>query len=260
MKIDDRYEDSYPNPQSQVDIFLGSWSCELPLSSNINSGGWAKTFVDPKIDWFIEKVGGVEGLTGLELGPLEGGHSWMLNKNGVESLTSIESNRYSFLKCLIVKNLFGMNNVNFLLGDFCKYLERNSETFDFAIASGVLYHLRDPIKALELILQKARHILVWTHYYDYSLVEINEDQRKKIKPIDKIEFDCKSYEAVVYAYNEAKDWDGFCGGMNETAIWYEKKLYLDVCCRNGFSTEVFSDETLHPHGPAFCFLASKIDA
>ena len=141
MKIDDRYEDSYPNPQSQVDIFSGSWSCELPMLNNINSGGWAKTFVDPKIDWFIERIGGVEGLKGLELGPLEGGHAWMLNEKRVKSLTSIESNRHSFLKCLIVKNLFGMNSVNFLLGDFCKYLEKNSETFDFVIASGVLYHL-----------------------------------------------------------------------------------------------------------------------
>ena len=49
MKIDHRYEDSYPNPQSQLDIFSGSWSCELPMLNNINSGGWAKTFVDPKI-------------------------------------------------------------------------------------------------------------------------------------------------------------------------------------------------------------------
>ena len=79
MKIDDRYEDSYPNPQSQLDIFSGNWSCELPESTKINSGGWAKTFADPKIDWFIERIGGVEDLSGLELGPLEGGHSWMLN-------------------------------------------------------------------------------------------------------------------------------------------------------------------------------------
>ena len=53
MKIDHRYEDSYPNPQSQVDIFSSSWSFELPKLDDIDSGGWAKTFVDPKI-YFLQ--------------------------------------------------------------------------------------------------------------------------------------------------------------------------------------------------------------
>lgn len=257
MKIDDRYESLYPSEQSQLDIFSGSWSCELPSTANAVSGGWAKTFVDPKIDWFIEKIGGVKGLNGLELGPLEGGHSWMLQNNGVQSLKSIESNRNSFLKCLIVKNILRMDNVKFVLGDFCKFLEKPSEFFDFIIASGVLYHLKNPIQILELILSQTKHVLIWTHYYDELLIDSNEDQKRKIIPQDDFEYSGKKYSTVSYSYNESKEWDGFCGGMNDSATWYEKNLYLNVCHHKGFKTEIYADEPNHAHGPAFCFLASK---
>jgi len=48
MKIDHRYEDSYPNPQSRVDVFSSSWSFELPKLDDIKSGGWVNLLLIPK--------------------------------------------------------------------------------------------------------------------------------------------------------------------------------------------------------------------
>lgn len=72
-----------------------------------------------------------------------------------------------------------MDKVEFKYGDFVSYLESTAELFDFIIASGVLYHLKNPIKALELILSKSHSVLIWTHYYDKELIKNNRDQQKK---------------------------------------------------------------------------------
>ena len=249
------FEDRIPTLQNQLDIFEGSWSCELPVEVNASSGGWAKTFLDPKIKWFIEKIGGVQGLRGLELGPLEGGHSWMLHSNEIKSLVSVESNKQAFLKCLIVKNILQMDKVEFKYGDFVSYLESTAELFDFIIASGVLYHLKNPIKALELILSKSHSVLIWTHYYDKELIKNNRDQRKKLKNLKPLMYNNKMYKSARYSYQEATKWSGFCGGMTNDVIWYEKSLYLDICVSHGFIIEIFKEEPNHPHGPAICFRA-----
>jgi hypothetical protein len=257
MDVDDRYESGLPCPQNEIDIFSGSWSCELPAEAGAASGGWAKTFVDPKITWFFDKIGGVRGATGFELGPLEAGHSWMAQSNGVKSLISVEANRNSFLKCLIVKNIMGMNEVQFKLGDSIKYLESRDESFDFILASGILYHLKDPLSALELILSKTKSLLVWTHYFDKKLIEKKPAQRVKTKPLDPLVYNGKSYEIASYGYQEAVEWSGFCGGLSSEVVWLERSLYLDVCKAKGFETEIFQEEPDHPHGPAFCFSAIK---
>ena len=59
------------------------------------------------------------------------------------------------------------------------------------------------------------------------------------------------------SYQEATKWSGFCGGMTNDVIWYEKSLYLDICDSHGFIIEIFKEEPNHPHGPAICFRALK---
>jgi hypothetical protein len=257
MNIDDRFESGCPNPQTEIDIFKGSWSCELPSETKALSGGWAKTFEDPKITWFFKKIGGVKDTKGFELGPLEAGHSWMAQNNGVKSLISVEANRNSFLKCLIIKNLLGMNNVQFKLGDSIKYLDSHVGSFDFILASGILYHLKDPISALELILSKTESLLVWTHYFDEKIIMSNPVKYSKIKSLDPLVYNGSSYEIASYAYKKAMNWKGFCGGMSSEVVWLNKALYLDMCHSRGFETEVYKDEADHPNGPAFCFSAIK---
>ena len=66
---------------------------------------------------FLAEIGGVTEKTILELGPLEGGHSYMLDRAGAAQVVAIEGNARAYLKCLIVKELLGLPRVQFLCGD-----------------------------------------------------------------------------------------------------------------------------------------------
>lgn len=58
-------------------------------------------------------LGAFVGKTRLELVPLEGGHSYMLQKMGVKKIIAIEANSRAFLKCLCIKEIFDLNKVEF---------------------------------------------------------------------------------------------------------------------------------------------------
>jgi hypothetical protein len=60
------------------------------------------------------------------------------------NVTAIEGNVGAFLRCLLLKNYFNLKS-KFLLGDFLKYMAVQTNGPDLMYASGVLYHLTDPV-------------------------------------------------------------------------------------------------------------------
>ncbi|MHB8594153.1 MAG: class I SAM-dependent methyltransferase, partial [Acidimicrobiales bacterium] len=109
----------------------------------------------------------------LELGPLEGGHSYMLDCLGASGVTAIEANQRAYLRCLIAKELLGIPSARFLCGDFMAYLQdavRRGASWDLCVAVGVLYHQKDPVSLLELATQVSDRLLLWTHYYDAEVI------------------------------------------------------------------------------------------
>lgn len=82
---------------------------------------------------------------------------------------SIESNTIAFLKCLIAQNALKFN-AEFILGDFRPYLDTCTDTYDLLVASGVLYHMLEPVKLLQDMAKVSRAIGVWTHYYDPDVI------------------------------------------------------------------------------------------
>src|SRR5262249_16934288 len=101
------------------------------------------------------------------LGPLEGGHSAMLEALGAASILAIEANTRAFLRCLLVKELLGLRRVRFECGDFVEYLRGGPPKVDIILASGVLYHMENPADVVELLSRAcAERVFVWTHYYD----------------------------------------------------------------------------------------------
>src|SRR5687768_5098242 len=124
----DSYVHSAPSPQNAADIFKGEWSSRLPLDG-VESGG-AGLFDDERIKWGVEQIGGVEGKTVLDLGPLEGGHSAMFEWMGAAEVVAVEANTRAYLKCLVTKELLGLKRVSFLCGDFVEYLRERPRRFD----------------------------------------------------------------------------------------------------------------------------------
>lgn len=132
------YSDRLPHPQNALDIFAGAWASTLPAPFEHLTAGRTSLFEDERIAWAIEQLGGVAGQRILELGPLEGGHTYLLHRAGAAEIVAIEANPQAYLKCLITKELLGVPAGRCVHGDFVVYLRETGERYDVVIASGVL--------------------------------------------------------------------------------------------------------------------------
>lgn len=252
----DGYVTASPGPQNALDIFKGQWTSRLPGEWSSLTAGSIPVFDDPRMSWGIEQVGGVHGKAVLELGPLEGGHSYMLENAGARSVLAIEGNSSAFLRCLVVKEILGLKRVHFLCGDFRKFLSEDEQPFDVIFASGVLYHMTDPVQLLIDISRRTRQVFLWTHYFEPSL--ITQTQARKFGPVQYLQRDDFSYETHTYSYESALDWAGFCGGSASTAAWLTRDSILGALRHLGFSEITIGfDHQDHPNGPALAVVARR---
>lgn len=257
-QFDDRYVMESPRPQLAIDLFKGEWASRFPANLGL-VGGAALLFEDPRVQWMIDQAGGLKSKSVLELGPLEAGHTYMFESVGASRIVSIEANYRAFLKCLVIKNLLNLR-AQFLLGDFVKYLEEPGEQFDFLIASGVLYHMIDPLKLLYLISRRARQIGIWTHYYKQDTLEANPILKRKF-PRETVESnEYGGFRATYHKqlYFEATSEAGFCGGSAPISYWLDRQTILDALKHYGYSRVATSlEEPDHPNGPSFTVFAEK---
>ena len=259
MNILDAYVTGAPNPQNILDIFSGEWSSRLPSGLNlVTVPGQAALFEDPRIEWASATMGGFAGKTCLELGPLEGGHSYMLQKEGAKKIISIESNRRAFLKCLCIKEIFDLDKVEFRHGDFRNFLAENSVRYDMLIASGVLYHMPDPLQLIEQMSRTSDRLFIWTHYYDASVINARADLRPKFGKLQDVERDGARYQWIEQAYGSALNWNGFCGGSEPTSRWLTRESVLNCLNARGYDRIDISFEAKdHPNGPSFAVCAQR---
>ena len=126
-----------PSIQNALDIFQGEWISKLPGEyGQFHAGENSTLFDDPRLIWGIGVFGGVKNFKILELGPLEGGHTFILQEHGASEIISIEANLRAFLRCLIIKEIFDLHHAKFQYGDFLEYLRVEPDCFDLCIASG----------------------------------------------------------------------------------------------------------------------------
>jgi hypothetical protein len=252
-----RFVDWMPAVENAARIFDGDWSSDVP---GLPGTGQSLLFDDHRILWFEEHLGGYQGKRVLELGPLEGGHTHMMISRGAEVL-SIESNTKAWMRCLVVKNHLDMRNATFLLGDFEQYLNSDPPPprFDFVLASGVLYHMTDPVRLLLGIASTTDAIGLWTHYFDKDVLGIKKDVRGKFsfEPRRIITPRGRVVRYYDQAYLQALDWAGFCGGSAPGSVWMARDEILDVLRDEGFACKTGIEDIEHPNGPAFCIFAQR---
>ena len=254
----DHYVTGPPSQQAVIDLFQGEWSSAMPSSSGLStSPGTAGLFEDPRVQWFGDVIGGFKGRRILELGPLEGGHTYMLSMMGAREIIAVEANTRAFLKCLCIKELHRLDRARYLLGDCVSYLESSEEQFDVVLASGILYHMTDPVKLLVLAAQKAPILLGWTHYYDEAMIA-SGGHSKKFEGLRPFTSCGLTVEASRQSYLTATQWSGFCGGSAPHSYWLSRPSLLGALDRIGFKNVVVAFEaTDHPNGPALAFVATK---
>ena len=246
-----------PSTQTALDTVPAAWASALPLPGT--RSGTVNLFDDARVHWAIEALGGVEGASCLELGPLEGGHAYMLEQAGAANVTSVEANADAFLKCLVVKELLSMSRCAFLCGDVNEYLRATEQTFDVCWCAGILYHMVAPVELLELISRRASRLCIWTHYYDATKLPTDQDRGRAFREqiVTSGERDGFRYALHRHDYGTATRFGRFWGGNQTFSNWLTLDDLLGALEHFGWSgieTQLMED---HPHGPAVNLVARR---
>jgi protein-L-isoaspartate O-methyltransferase len=255
FKTDERIVLKDPSPQTALDIFKGTWISRLPGEFSKFAAGTTPLFEDERIPRAEKFLGPVAGMNVLDLGPLEGGQAYVLEKMGARSVVSVEANSILYLKCLVAKEILGMNRVQFLCGDIVKYLKSTSATFDMCVASGILYHMADPAELLWLLSQHTDKILLWTHYFDEAAVERNK--LTSFKKVSKHEFRGISYNYHRQEYGTGFKTNVYCGGAVTHSSWMTRDGIETALRTFGYTDINVLDDGDSINGPFLLLTASK---
>jgi hypothetical protein len=224
------YEEREPAPQNVVDLFKGSWKSLLP--GGLASGTKAM-FEDRRPAWLAAQLpGGLALKTVIEFGPFEGYQTYLMLREGAREVTSVEANSINFLKCLCLKEIYRLK-ANFLFGDIVKFLEKCERRYDVAWASGMLYHLQDPIYFIQRVSQIADYVYVWTHHFDAEAIGGLHNGQEKCFVADfdkvgchhgrKIVLHARSYLLPDYKESIPLYWEG---GLEQVTYWLTKEDLL----------------------------------
>ncbi|GMG80814.1 hypothetical protein LNKW23_00260 [Paralimibaculum aggregatum] len=253
----DRYVATPPSAQNAVDAVPG-WRTALPPETGAEAGTLG-LMSDSRIAWALERLGGVAGARVLELGPLDGGHTAMLHAAGAARVDAIEGNRLAFLRCLIAKELLGLDRAHFHHGDFAAGLGSADGRYDLVLASGVLYHMADPAALLARLAAVTDRLYLWTHLFDAAAMPEGDPRRGA--------FTGRVLEAAHggvplrlhergYLGSERKA--AFCGGPRDRHVWMERGGLMALLGALGFDRlEIAHDDPAAEGGPALSVLATR---
>jgi hypothetical protein len=264
FQILDAYVLSAPAHQNAIDAIPG-WNHAFPPELGLRAG-YAALYDDARIHWAIEQFGPIAGRRVLELGPLEGSHTAMIERLGADRIDAVEANKLAYLRCLIAKEIYDLKHARFHLGDFVKWLEGDEPRYDLIVACGVLYHMEDPVRLLELIAGKTDAVYIWTHYFDEEAMPPGDLRRvpfKSQEPPHSEHSHAVNFRGVDVTLHERsyyKAWKktAFCGGPIDLHYWMEKPDLIAVLRALGFNdVRVEHDDRGQVNGPAVSIFARR---
>jgi hypothetical protein len=247
-----KFEQRAPAHANALELFSGRWATDLSQLDPSWSGGVAQLATDPRPLLAAQHLGTddrLDGMSVLELGPLEGMHTYRFEQLGAARILAIESNVEAYLKCLIVKEAMRMTHSSFMLGDFNLYLQDTQERFDMVFACGVLYHMEEPLALIRGIARTTDRCFVWTHYVDE-----NSAAGRIAVPA--------ALDGITTTYYRWRYHDraqpGFWGGNKPSASWMRRDDILAAFRHFGLNEiEVVGEDPNSLHGPTIIFAARR---
>ena len=243
-----RFEHRAPSAQTAVDVFAGKWASDLSRLLSVENTGGADLFMnDPRPGLaaaaFGRGTGRLDGMRVLELGPLEGGHSYQLEKLGAAHVTAVDADVEAYLKCLVIKEVLGLKRCSFLLGDALAFLRDNTSHYDLVFCSGLMYEVADPLRVIKACCDISNRCFVWTHYYDADSTTVPHDRTVRAVTVE-------GFEARYYESGEDQE--------GRVTAWMEREEMFDAFRQFGLDDiTVLDDHRDHPNGPAMSFTASR---
>ena len=249
-----RFEQRLPSAQTAVDVFRGRWASDLKPVLSVTGSGGVPLFEGDDRPILAANVfganGRLDGMDVLELGPLEGGHTYQMERLGARSITAVEASVEAFLKCLIVKEALGLQRSRFLLGDIVEYLGAEQGRFDLVFCSGVLYHMADPVALIGAIAKVTDRCFVWSHYYSAENHHLKHHAR---------EHTSNGFTTTYWSHAYGDKSNRFWGGNRSSAAWLERASLLDAFRHFGFSEiTVVRDDQAFANGPNIMFCARRV--
>ena len=213
----------------------GPWVTRFTIEGRAY-GGDIELSNDRRARWFLDRFPDASRV--LELGSLEGGHSFQLAQAGL-SVVAIEGRAENIERARFVQDLLAVRDVRFVEGDLERAKLTDFGTFDAVFCLGLLYHLSRPWELIDQFRDVAPGLFVWTHYADEAEVEVG------------------GLDGRWYTEHGRAD---PLSGLSRRSFWPTLPALLRRLESVGFGNiEIVEDEALHPHGAAVT-LAARVDA
>jgi hypothetical protein len=119
--------------------------------------------------------------------------------------------------------------------------------------------MQNPVELLELLAQACRrHLFLWTHYYDASIIAPKAHVMRCFKDAQTCSWKGFRHTLLRFEYLDALQSDAFCGGPAPFSHWLPRPDLLAALDYFGFrEIRILSEEPGHPHGPSFSLVASR---
>ena len=174
LVVNDKYEIQAPRPENLVALFEDQWVSALPGLASGDVGCSA----DDRISGRWTSPGESTASRCSSWAP-RGRALLHAPARGRRARDRDRGEHPLLRKCLLVKQLFDLDRVEFELGNFVPWVQETDETFDLVVAAGVLYHLSDPVPVLDAICRVTSKVYLWTHYVDLEAMPETDRRYKR---------------------------------------------------------------------------------
>jgi SAM-dependent methyltransferase len=213
----------------------GPWITQFVIDG-VPSGGEYQVVNDRRVQQFLERFPNVRTI--LELGSLEGGHTFMLARHpGVERVLAIEGRLANIDRAKFIGSLFGVSNVEFKQANLEELQLPSLGRFDAIFCCGLLYHLPEPWKLISQTPLVAPSMFVWTVYANENEANIQID-------------DLRGREYIEGGVNEP------LSGLSPKSIWLTLPSLLELLKRSGYGNIEVIEKQQNPNGPAVSLVAT----
>ena len=249
------YEARVPTAQNAVDAIDG-WVGRFPSEYGVTAGE-SYLFNDGRVSYAAEQFGSLQGRSVLEIGPLEGAHTWSLAAQGA-AVDAVEANKKAYLRCLVTKEITKLQ-ASFHLGDAVQWLEQQPKRYDLIFACGVLYHMPDPLRFLSAVAARTDTVYLWTHYVNVDALPAGDQRRRDWNStVETKPFGGETVRLFRRSYVKANETAQFCGGVFDDHRWMDRNDILKVLSILGLSAiAVAHEDHTSPFGSSFSVFARR---